>query len=180
MHVYTLSKATGSIPSGVQYGYSISALTGAGWKYWYNSPYSHRTTTSNIQPNQGVWILWGSKYGSSATTLSLGAFGRRSIIQGQSGVWENGVYWYTQDGLANGFAGTSSIYLNSADVTSSESSTRLSWHLGGSNGGYRSGSTLSLNGDNTWYKVVMYLEARYAYLGICQCPHPFSPATMFA
>ena len=55
---------------------------------------------------------------------------------------------------------SSTIQLNSADVSDVDTTQRLSWHLDSSNGGgWRAGTVKSLNSDSTWYKVIYYCDA---------------------
>jgi len=145
-------------PMGVQVNFDQMKLIKAGWKTWTDFPYSHHTTLKDIQPTSGDCVMWGSKRNSGMTQLALAAFGRRTKIAGAKRVFENGVYWYTEYGKSNGFSKVKSISLNSADTQNLQSEFRLSWHLhkGGRVGGYRSGRTKGLNGDNRWRKVVMY------------------------
>jgi len=154
-------------PKGVQYNYDQMKLMRRGWKVWSDKPYSHSTKVSDIRPNKGRCILWGSKRAAGSTRLDLAAFGRRKALFPGGAIdrkiWENGVYWYMQPKLFGpgrgsvGFSASSQISLRSADVQHTQSKSRLSWHLYNRHvGGYRSGRKAGLNGNKTWRKIVMY------------------------
>lgn len=64
----------------------------------------------------------------------------------------------TRAGYSCGFARDSELSQGSADVSSYNSAYRLSWHLGNGDGGWRAGEATGLNDDNTWYKVVYFID----------------------
>ena len=68
--------------------------------------------------------------------------------------YNRGTYWYMRSPSGSmGFAQESAVSLGSADtMQGTYASTRMSWHLDQSSGGYRAGST----SVGTLYKTVMY------------------------
>ena len=64
-------------------------------------------------------------------------------------LYSGGAYWYYGSGSI-GFAPTSVITQNSADIYDLASDLRLSWHIGGSSG-YRAGSYITYASDYTRY-----------------------------
>jgi hypothetical protein len=144
-----------SLPSGIQNNFPLASLPQS-WKVHYDKPYSDRTTTGNIIPGSGDCLLWGAKTTKDSDSLYLAAFGKRSVVASAgSGKWENGAYWYLLNKKSNGFADTNSLSLNSADTFDGKSNKRLSWHLGQSAGGWRSGTKKGLNSNQVWRKIVM-------------------------
>jgi hypothetical protein len=66
----------------------------------------------------------------------------------------NGVGWYFSNSYSWGFVnGTDTVTRSSCDVGSGNNSYRLCWHTQ-SVGGYRCGTTMNLNSDTTWQKVI--------------------------
>ena len=162
---YTGSLVTlsGQIYSGVLYNYPVSSVSTAGYKLCYSVPYSTPTTTSALSACYG-----GSSYfvgaipSSSPTTFSLGAYGTAGIFTAtystSTAILDpSGVYWYAYSGRGFGFAGSSTINLDSCDYgqEADDCSSRLCWHLDQAGlGGYRAGCTTGLNADSTWTKVI--------------------------
>lgn len=147
---------SGDALSGVLHNFDLGLLSG--WSRWLDVPYSHHTQLSSIRPPAGECVLWGAAERPNPSHLKLAAIGRRSALDRDShGMWENGVFWYTVNGKSSGFADNSNVHLNSADVSDVNGcSSRLSWHLGQSFGGYRAGCTKGLNDNGSWRKIVMY------------------------
>eukprot|EP00277_Geminigera_cryophila_P035483 CAMPEP_0173125524 /NCGR_PEP_ID=MMETSP1102-20130122/56473_1 /TAXON_ID=49646 /ORGANISM="Geminigera sp., Strain Caron Lab Isolate" /LENGTH=510 /DNA_ID=CAMNT_0014034419 /DNA_START=218 /DNA_END=1748 /DNA_ORIENTATION=+ len=109
----------------------------------------------------------GAKSSSDASAFAVLAFLPTSDLVTSSSTSQaygpsNGVYWYYFPRQSVGFASSSSISLSSADVSDSFSSdsdsgtcsSRLSWHLDQSAGGWRAGCATSLNSDPTWRKMM--------------------------
>jgi hypothetical protein len=93
--------------------------------------------------------------------LALATIGRRPEIlklkESPFNLMENNMYWYMESSRSNGFAPNAEVSLWTADTSDHGGGEgRLSWHLGQNVGGWRSGMTKSLNGDQTWRKIVMY------------------------
>jgi hypothetical protein len=146
---------------GYQTDLPMKLLTEAGWKMFYDQPYSDPTYMNEIFPPQGDCILWGSKETAGSANLKLAAMGKRTKLEQLKThpyrISENNVYWYAEDRKSNGFSENDVVQLNSADVSNHDGCDfRLSWHLGQPSGGYRSGCTKGLNGNPTWRKIVMY------------------------
>jgi len=145
-----------SIPVGIQLNYALSNLPKS-WAVSYDVTYGTTTVWENIDPGRGDCMLIGAKPNAGSTTFSVVAFGRRSVITSSgNGVWENSVYFYRVPQMSAGFADSNALALNQADTMSQDSPKRLSWHLNLNTGGWRAGTTLWLNGDPTWRKVIMY------------------------
>jgi len=144
----------------------LSNLWGAGWRYTINPNgyYSGRNyyvrTDNNLWPN-AKWLMLGCRF-RGYDRLMLGAFARYQILNPHRNRyhrrrnvmrWEHGTYWYSYYGRSIGFAPTSSVSLNSADVQNSYSDRRMSWHFPGS--GWRCGDIRGTR-YNDMQKVVMY------------------------
>ncbi|CAF0917732.1 unnamed protein product [Adineta steineri] len=68
----------------------------------------------------------------------------------------NGVGWYFSDSYSWGFVrGSDTVTRDSCDTGTSNDAYRLCWHTLAV-GGYRCGSTVSLNSDSTWAKVIYH------------------------
>ena len=133
----------------------------------YNSPYAHATLAGNVKryavgASPYAYVILGARLGASGNFI-LAAVGDYDAVfaatsSTRTAYMNNGVYWYFYSPKSMGFAASPAVTLNSADVqTDPRSEDRLSWHLDqGSLGGFRVGTTTSLNGDQRYYKVVMY------------------------
>jgi hypothetical protein len=69
----------------------------------------------------------------------------------------NGVGWYYSDSYSWGFVnGTDSVTRGSCDTATTNSNYRLCWHTSSSDGGYRCGTTTSLNSNNGYVRVIYH------------------------
>mgnify|MGYP007061239460 FL=1 len=72
----------------------------------------------------------------------------------------NGVGWYFSDDYSWGFVnGGDAVTRSSCDTESTNSAARLCWHTGGSDGGYRCGSTMGLNSDSSWERAIWHTDS---------------------
>ena len=69
----------------------------------------------------------------------------------------NGAYFYFTSSYSFGFADTSTIQQNQADVYNGGSALRISWHLDLGCGGWRCGSSTGLNSASTYSKLLLKL-----------------------
>ena len=137
----------------------------------YNQPYSHRTRIADVKryavgASPYAYAILGARFGSSSSQpFTLAAVGDynavfRATASTSTAYANSGAYWYFYFPRSMGFAPSSTITLNTADVYDSHGGSsgayRLSWHLDQSSGGWRVGANTGLNGDRQWYKVVMY------------------------
>lgn len=153
-------------PSGVVYNTLESYLLSNGMQKCYDKPYSSATYESSFDACQGAsWVFVGAKSSSSTSQLFMGAFGLASDVfrytyDLSKGRESNGVYWYKVQSYAFGFSGVEAITLRYADIATSQSSTRLSWHYNSNNyGGWRAGSYDYLNSNGNFRKLIYMLPA---------------------
>jgi len=140
---------------------AVSSLTSQGFSVCYQAPYSSITTAPILislcggNPNAELFV--GAMQSAGATSFHLGAFAKASDVftptySTTTAYLHNGAYWYFYDSYSFGFADSSSIQLNAADLL--PGANRLCWHLTINGfGGYRAGDN-NLNFDSTWQKVV--------------------------
>ena len=151
-------------PSGIQQNVSEQTLRDNGWTLFYEQTYSTRITSlaTELQPNGQYVILTGKSVGSSTLPILAAAPTSQVFTQTvrDNPQLLNGAYWYFTDGIvvgsatgSIGYAPTSTINQNEADVTDSSDPLRLSWHLGCACGGYRLGEIFT-NGSTAYLKQV--------------------------
>eukprot|EP00731_Ephydatia_muelleri_P005034 Em0002g1210a len=190
---------TASVPStGVVYNYLESTLVQKGFVKCYDQPYSHYTSSANLNACAGSeFVFVGAKSSSNANVFSLGAFGAsvnvfKNTYSTSQAYYDavGGAYWYRYPGWSFGFASSSSVNLNNCDYNNPDCSHRLCFHLDQNAGGYRAGCTVGLNGDSTWRKVIYksslptcgiqydYKESDLIQKGYVKCyEQPYSHAT---
>ena len=148
---------------GVTYNYSEGALVLSGYVKCYDQPYSSATTDSDLAACNNTQIVFvGAKSSNLSTVFAIGAFGSSEIFTATYSLTTayydpaGGAYWYRYPSYSFGFASSSSVNLNSCDYGQGypDCVSRLCWHLGGGDGGYRAGCTTGLNSDPTWRKVI--------------------------
>ena len=160
-------------PSGPTRNVSEQTLIDNGWVKTYEQTYQTQILSDGVglRPTGTYTILSGKEVGSSTISLLAAAPTADVFTQttGNSTNLVNGTYWYfvptknpsvSASGGAIGFANTSTVSLNTADISNLDSPDRLSWHVNltsqaaGFNGGYRLGTTLELNGSTAYLKQV--------------------------
>mmetsp|Transcript_32556 Transcript_32556/g.82284 ORF Transcript_32556/g.82284 Transcript_32556/m.82284 type:complete len:291 (-) Transcript_32556:187-1059(-) len=161
-----------AVPFGIQMNYSIGLLEERGWSVWYNASYADSTQGGNLTCDAGDYFVWGAVDPAQPGYLSLATFGDRSVLAdlvdfpppGTEGVTMNGAYFYRfkdedASGGSAGFAPTDMVNLNTCDTvntTGGDGVYRLCWHVDyESVGGWRSGTTVGLNNNMVWRKMVM-------------------------
>jgi len=100
-----------------------------------------------------------------SVSLTVAAMGNRSDVlydcgTGQSCVHtSNDIGWYYSNSYSWGFAkGGDEVIRNGCDVGSTNGQYRLCWHTVDWIGGYRCGSTLGLNYDSSWERVIYHSD----------------------
>ena len=146
------------------------------WTICYNEPYSDITTTSDFsscQTGDDYYIFLGARSSSSSSDIYVGAYAPSSVLTtitsskttAYKPSWNANpsynVYWYNYPTQSFGFAGSSIIDLNTADLADSstnyDDNTRLSWFLDQSMwGGYRAGTNILGYTNSVWRKVIYY------------------------
>ena len=162
-------------PSGIQQNVSEQTLRNNGWTLFYEQTYatSHGSNASSLRPSGEYVILTGKAVGSS--TLPVLAAAPTSQVFTETAINTpqllNGTYWYNTPTFSIGFAPTSVIDQNQADISeangwrisptnltnysSPSSPLRLSWHLfDNSNGGWRLGDQIELGVSTDYLKQV--------------------------
>ena len=126
--------------------FKVSDLSG--WTMHYEKDYAQGTTALDLDsiPLSANWVLIGARHNES-DVLQLCAVGRRDEVLKRTKMIEphehNDVWWYFTDGVSFGFAPDGVIKQQQADTHNHRDNKRLSWHLGGSSGGYRAGNEKS-------------------------------------
>jgi hypothetical protein len=151
-------------------------------KLCYDQPYGSAHSTADLEAcaSQGSQVFVAGTYGS---TVIVGAGGETSCVFEETSQKFNaystahacnGAFWYNSAGNSFGFAGSSIVYLYTADVANvggysyptaaADGATRLSWHRW--SGGWRAGSLYSLGGDTyrkrIWVSSVTTASPSYA------------------
>ena len=152
------------------YGFPESILIQNNFVKCYDELYRDVTTSDDLLPCSGNSVFVGAKATVSATTFELGAFGSStnvfSITSAHGTAYYDsagGAYWYRLPQNSFGFAGISSITLNTCDYAPDypDCLSRLCWHLDQSIGGYRAGCATDVTYDSDWRKVIYATNATY-------------------
>jgi hypothetical protein len=151
--------------SGVKINFDPTSLPD-GWSLCYNGTYNITLNSSLVTSilrvcNKGKLMLGCRPFSSSLLTVA--AIGLRadvlydcSTIRSCTNV-ANGVGWYYSDSYSWGFVNNSdSVSRHTCDMASINPTYRLCWHTHTSYGGYRCGSTISLDYDNTYVRVIYH------------------------
>ena len=162
-------------PSGIQQNVSEQTLINNGWTLFYEQTYAtgHGSNASSLRPLGEYVILTGKAVGSSTLPVLAAAPTSQVFTETATNTPQllNGTYWYNTSTLSIGFAPTSVIDQNQADISeangwrisptnntsysSPSSSLRLSWHLlTAAGGGWRLGDQIELNGSTAYLKQV--------------------------
>ena len=158
---------------------SVSELTNLGYREYYTQPYSHASLLSEImairaQCNSATLMCVGGGKPADGT-LKVVACANCLAITTQTAFnqpnFVGAAYWYLTYSLSFGFSPSYSINQGQADTTSTESNSRLSWHIDLGSGGWRLGSLTGLN-DNTVYYKKIYLK--YAGTASTSTPQPIT------
>ncbi|KAL5505796.1 hypothetical protein EMCRGX_G007301 [Ephydatia muelleri] len=172
--------STASVPStGVVYNYLESTLVQKGFVKCYDQPYSHYTSSADLNACAGSeFVFVGAKSSSNANVFSIGAFGA------SVNVFKN--TYSTSQAYYDAVGGAYCCDFNNPDC-----SHRLCFHLDQPFGGYRAGCTVGLNGDSTWRKVIYksslptcgvqydYKESDLIQKGYVKCyEQPYTPTLL--
>jgi hypothetical protein len=170
------------IPFGVQDDIDITTVTNDwGWSLCHQETYgTSGTTINNLFDNcSGDYVMLASGL-TNSSTLDLAAAALLSDVTTYTARHEthlaNGAEWYFNGGSLGFAPQGASIFQNSADVNAtglyrgtaidSTSDFRLSWHTAGGyditpaelDGGWRSGTNISLNNDQNWNRYVFSIN----------------------
>jgi hypothetical protein len=152
---------------GISNNIPISTLTNKGYSYVYNKPYTHITTSSEMDEIKSLCL--------PTTVLCLG--GRDITIDvllviscalcddilsqtaRNTPTLHNGAYWYYTPNVGGarsiGFAPNTTILQFNVDVFDQSNNQRVSWYLTGTNGGWRLGSLTGLDQNSHYNKVIL-------------------------
>ena len=138
-----------------------------GWAPCYTGKYNEGapTVASILAACPKANLMLACRKVGAANFVLLAHAPRPSVVtdtgQGNVPTVANGTGWYFNNAWSWGFAKQGdAIQRNSCDVAPGNDTLRLCWHTGGGNmnGGYRCGSTVGLNGDATWERVVLQAD----------------------
>lgn len=153
--------------SGVKKNLEINSLKG--WEICHAQPYGSRNgnmiTNANNKCHKNNWMLACRKKG--ANTLQLAAYAPKADVMFETGKGNtvhnaNGTAWYFNNSYSWGFAEAGrSVRRQSCDTAQEGKDYRLCWHTTNSSsgtGGWRCGSDVWLNGDNSFEKVILQAD----------------------
>jgi hypothetical protein len=154
--------ATSAQQTGMFVEYPIAELMSAGYKECYSALYSSVTNTSHLSAcssDGNAMVVVASLYGTSATTIRIGAGGLARNVFAKTAYTNtaycyDGACWYNYPGKSFGFAPSYTVSLSPGDTYSAYDTQRVSWNLDNNLGGYRSGTSSNLNSDSTYRKLV--------------------------
>lgn len=138
----------------------------AGWERCYRSTYG--ASGDNINNMMAACsrskIMYGCREIGQANWRVLAQGDRASVFRNtgdnnNTTTQNNGVGWYFSQSYSIGFApGGQAVTRSSCDTTNRGNNDRICWHTGGGsfNGGWRCGSNTSLNGNNSWERVIWH------------------------
>ena len=151
---------------------TINNLIDNGYVSFYNESYSHNTTFNELRKiksycnSESIICVGTSSY--NAGVLSLVSCGNCFQILTDtpinSSTLINGAYWYMTSNYSFGFSSSQKIIQRYADIYDCvlnknnkydcNDNKRLSWHLTGNTGGWRSGIISSLNSSPDYKKLI--------------------------
>ncbi|MGJ8673148.1 PEP-CTERM sorting domain-containing protein [Rubritalea sp.] len=165
-------------------GLTLTDLQADGWTVIYNEFYDDDTSFTDVAD-------WATATGTGSVFIGaldlsgnvlLGATGTAEVLTVTnsdtvaSSYASSNLHWYNYNPTGTsgsvGFALNSDVTLNSADTATADGEYRLSWHTHGDVGGYRVGSTTSLNSSTDYVKVVLVSAA------VAAVPEPSSIALL--
>ena len=161
----------GAAHAGILSDYNKSTATTAGWSVVYQGAYGTGFNYGSVLDGiaAGSEVALASSSSDGAATFDLFAATSLATLQTITGfnatIHADDAYWY-RNVYSVGFAPTDFIYQTSADIVGAGygfgdglpgADLRLSWHAGltNVNGGWRSGTNISLNSDQTWQRYVL-------------------------
>ena len=151
---------------GIQNNIPISRLTDYDYSYVYNKPYNHATKSSEMDEIKNsclpTTILCLGGRDSTNDVLLVVSCALCSVVLAKTEKntpnLHNGAYWYyspdANGSRSIGFAPNSGINQGNADGIDQFNNQRVSWHLTGTNGGWRLGSLIALDNNTRYYKVI--------------------------
>jgi hypothetical protein len=152
------------LPNGPQQNVPVASLTG--WSLCYSDTYDQnmQAQVSTIQAScTGSRILMACRQHNS-TTITLLAQGLRTDVFTDTGAANNSghsdgkVLWYFDPNYSWGFATPGdTLSLGQCDTGNdgpAAGTDRLCWHTINASGGYRCGTTINLNTDATWDRLI--------------------------
>lgn len=142
-------------------------LSSAGWIECFNSTYAlvlNKNAVADVLARCNKSKLLLACRPMTAPNYTLAAMGLRTDVlfncsnNNTCTHVANGVGWYFSDTYSWGFvSGTDAVSRSSCDTASINPIYRLCWHTG-SSGGFRCGSTTSLNSATTWQRSVWHAD----------------------
>jgi hypothetical protein len=157
------------LPSGVQNNISAATVNSWGFTQCYSATYgaSGQNISGILAGCSGDYLMMAARRTGSSVfeVLAAGNFGDVTFNTGGASTTHvaNNVGWYFSTNYSWGFVGaTDVVSLNSCDTNGLGEADRLCWHTGGGNmnGGWRAGTTTSLNSASNWEKVLLVGSAR--------------------
>lgn len=151
------------LPYGVNYNVASTTVSTWGFTECYSATYgaAGKSIATILSGCQGDYMMLAARrVGSNVFTL-LAAANQKDVTFATTGNTvhiANGVEWYFGMSQSWGFAGLGDVVArNSCDTNGSTEADRLCWHTSGGTmaGGYRVGSTRSLNNSTAWEKVIL-------------------------
>jgi hypothetical protein len=167
MHLHRAQGAfdRGAAFSGVRVNQSIHTYLKRGFQPCLQTVYNSTLSLSEVRDNCSGDVLMMACRRIDDGTLTVAAMGSRAEVLEDIGDGvnavnpHNGVNWYYSTTRSWGFAPAgAAVNRNSCDTNGAGEGTRLCWHTNADRitGGYRCGSTLNLNGDATWERVILH------------------------
>eukprot|EP00729_Bicosta_minor_P004855 gene4855-33271_t len=154
--------------SGVRYksfGLTAQTLSDEGWMTTYQRPYSHPTTSADLDRgcDAGDQVIVAAM--DTSFNLVVAACGECSSVMMQTTDRmnehkHNGVSWYRYGPEGSfGFHGSTEgdKDLSSADMSERRCESRLSWHVDQKVGGYRAGCSELLQSSAEYWKIILKL-----------------------
>lgn len=166
--ITSFGASAGILPYGVKNDVLVTDVTNSwGWSECYSATYGQRgDSVSSILSNcSGDNLMLAARRVGSTTfdVLAAASFSDATFNTGTGNATHaaNGAEWYFSDSYSWGFAGLGdSVTRNSCDTTGQGERDRLCWHTSGGSmsGGWRAGSNVWLNSNNSWEKVILNMD----------------------
>jgi hypothetical protein len=152
-------------PLGPQINVPVATVTSGGWAQCFIEKYNGNTSLTTVLTNNCTKadLMLACRQTNSQTLTVLSWAPRGDVIfstgTGNTPHNANGTGWYYSNSYSWGFAKLGdALSRNSCDIQNTNPALRLCWHTGGNslNGGWRCGSTTSLNSSTTWERIVYH------------------------
>jgi hypothetical protein len=152
---------------GISNNIPISTLTNKGYSYVYNKPYTHITTSSEMDEIKSLCLpttvlcLGGRDITNDVLLVISCALCDDILSQTARNTPNlyNGAYWYYTPNVGGarsiGFAPNTTILQFNVDIFDQSNNQRVSWYLTGTYGGWRLGSLTGLDQSSHYNKVIL-------------------------